>query len=66
MCQVWVFVVWLLFNKWDKQTKKSSYFGGIHVGKLGTYLIKDFTNIGMELVCNFSKTIYHWKQYVTK
>jgi hypothetical protein len=32
----------------------NKYFGGIHVEKLGTYMIKDLTNIGMEVVCNFS------------
>lgn len=43
---------YFLTNEINKQNKNIC-FGAIHAEKLRKYIIKDFTNIGMELVCNF-------------
>jgi hypothetical protein len=65
-CVIIIFCHIIIFNKWEKQTKRYDYLEAIHTKKHNTKIIKYLTNIGTKLVCLFPQLFSHWEHFIAK
>jgi hypothetical protein len=50
----------VIYNIWDFRIKNSIVSKPFELKKLGTNIMKDLIDIGVELVCVFTQLFLHW------